>query len=178
MSAPTVSVSHNIIGVITQSSTLDFEHNDSLLNPSMTTHSITSIEQNSSHDTQIVSSTMSSNKNSIFYIPLDIILHPEFSFTIHALLDTGSTSTLIKYETFNKINKVTPLKLNKPQVKLKSITANELTVHGTVKLNIRFKDAIFQINIFVVDDNFSFKGQMLIGQDFFFKYRYYFKFQK
>ena len=135
MTTPTVPVSNNIIGVITQTSNFELKQNVSLLNTSINENSIESLEDNSSNDTKIISSTTNSNNDNIFYIPLDIILHPEFSFKIHALLDTDSTSTLLKYETFDKINKLSPLKLHKTHVKLKSITANELTVYGTVFLN-------------------------------------------
>src|SRR5215469_5505883 len=90
----------------------------------------------------------------------------DFSYPIHSLLDSGSTSTLLKYETFHKINRVTPLQLKDTKVKLKSITANDLTVHGLVTLTITFNDITFKIDTFVVDDSISFQCQMLIGQDF------------
>ena len=32
----------------------------------------------------------------IFFLPLDIVLHKDISKTLHALVDSGSTSTLVK----------------------------------------------------------------------------------
>src|SRR5215469_7276335 len=91
----------------------------------------------------------------------------EFSYPIHSLLDSGSTSTLLKYETFHKINRVTPLQLKETKVKLKSITANDLTVHGIVSLTITFNDIIFKIDTFLSMTQSPFKAKCLLGKDFF-----------
>src|SRR5215469_15474627 len=91
----------------------------------------------------------------------------EFSYPIHSLLDSGSTSTLLKYETFHKINRVTPLHLKETKVKLKPITANDLTVHGTVTLTITFNDIIFKLIPLLSMTQSPFKAKCLLVKTFY-----------
>ena len=81
---------------------------------------------------------------------------------IDFLVDSGSTSTLLSKETFDRIVSERPVNLIKKPVTMQGVNGTYITTHGQANIGILFGDVYVEQTVIVCD--ISQEG--ILGQDF------------
>ena len=89
-----------------------------------------------------------------------------FDTSVRATVDSGSTSSLIKYDVALKFIKQYNLKISKCNKNLRSVTGDQLDLSGTVDINFIVNNQIITHNLIICRDNSCFSGSILFGLDF------------
>ena len=100
-----------------------------------------------------------------FSIEVKLSCQNNFMYPLYAMIDCGSTISLLRKEVYNYINSNCHVPLLKSDIKLRSITGNELISYGKINVGLLLGDNLFNICLVVVDDRCTFNSQMLIGTD-------------